>query len=287
MCLSIFLLLGILLSLVAITFVFPMPIGDVGGFTRYKTFPWMTLSIIIINTLVFMAWLAPKLYGSDSLFGGTLEAQVQAIYPYIKAVWTYGYREEYIRNGTSIGAGVAFTAIFMHGDMWHLFGNMVYLWTFGRRLEDACGPWRFLVFYLIAGMIASVGSTLLNPSAEDVPGIGASGAIAGVLGAYLLLFFDKKIATLWGIGSIGRFFYRLFNNKDRAPLFKNSVNIPAWTLLIFFAIQNTVFGLITITEGQGAGTNYLAHFVGFIGGLFVFLFLRKDLLIRYMKGRTL
>ena len=86
------------------------------------------------------------------------------------------------------------TSIFLHGDPFHLIGNMLFLWVFGRRVEDACGPTRFLLFYLLAGTSADLITALVLPS-EDIPGIGASGAIFGVMGAYLLLFPDGRIRT--------------------------------------------------------------------------------------------
>ena len=98
-----------------------------------------------------------------------------------------------------------FTSMFMHSDMWHLLGNMIFLWAFGRRVEDACGSWRFMIFYLCAGMIANIGSESLNPSQVDLPGIGASGAISGVMGAYLILFPNGLVTCFWGIGIILRF----------------------------------------------------------------------------------
>jgi membrane associated rhomboid family serine protease len=285
-CGSLFFLLFILLAIFLISFVFPLPVSDGGKTTRYKTIPWATFLLIIINVGVFMAWLAPKLYVQAGYEGSSLEGQVFALYPYIEAVWTYGFRKTYLQEGASIGAFVTFTSMFMHADFWHLFGNMAYLWTFGHRLEDACGPWRFLGFYLVSGMIANMGSALLNPSSADVPGIGASGAIAGVMGAYLLLFFDTRILSLWGIGSLVRLPYAIFAGKN-VPLWRWTIPIPAWVLLIFFGLQNTLLAVEVIREGQTGGVNYLAHYAGFVAGLLVFLFVRKDLVNRYLSGRSL
>lgn len=91
----------------------------------------MTYSLIAINCVVFLFWQAPELYRS-----GTIYDYVE----YVQKIWLYGYRESYLREGESIGAFVTFTSIFMHGDFFHLLGNMIYLWAFGYRVEDACGP---------------------------------------------------------------------------------------------------------------------------------------------------
>src|SRR5690606_19085240 len=160
---------------------------------------------------------------------------------YVEQIWTYGYRGGFMREGVSIGAFVTFTSIFMHADMWHLLGNMVFLWTFGRRLEDACGPWRYLIFYLLAGMVANLGSVLLNTSSIDRPSIGASGAISGVMGAYLLLFPGAQVLCFWVIMSILRvplvYLARVFRSKGElraANAWRWTIRVPAWMLLIYF-----------------------------------------------------
>lgn len=284
-CNSLFFLIFILIAIFIVSFPFPLPVSDGGQKTRYKSIPWATFGLITINIIVFVVWLAPKLYVQEG-YGGTLEAQVYAIYPYIEAIWTYGFRESYLQEGASIGAFVTFTSMFMHADFWHLFGNMAYLWTFGYRLEDACGPWRYLAFYLVSGMVANIGSAVLNPGATDIPGIGASGAIAGVMGAYLLLFFDTRILSLWGLASLVRVPYGLVT-KD-VPVWRWLIPIPAWALLIFFAVESTVFSIFAIQQGgQGSGVNYLAHYAGFAAGLLIFFFTRKDVATRYVQGRTL
>jgi membrane associated rhomboid family serine protease len=281
MCLLLFFLLYILLVLFLLTFFLPLPINDAGS-VRYRSTPWMTFSLIIINSLVFLVWLAPDLYQAQEL-------TTDAIWDYITKVWTYGYRETVIRDGTGLGAFTTFTSMFMHADLWHLFGNMVFLWAFGRRIEDACGHWRFLAFYLLAGMVANMGGALLNPAEGDRPGIGASGAIAGVMGAYLLLYPGATVVALWGIGSILRVPYAAvkIGAGDNIPLWRWSVSLPAW-LLLEFALENTIPSLEVIVRGtDSGGVNYLAHLTGFLAALTIFLFVRKDLLTRYIAGRSL
>ncbi len=276
-------LLCILLPLFLGTLFFPLPFNDGQKRMRYETIPWATIGLIIVNTIIFMVWLAPSYYQSW-LNATTTEGYIRDVYPYIENVWTYGYRIKYLREFQSVGAFVAFTSMFMHGDLGHLAGNMIYLWTFGHRLEDACGSWRFLAFYLTAGMIASMGSFIFEDFLGDAPGIGASGAIAGVMGAYLLLFFDTRIGSLWLGASILRLPYGLFTDK---PLWRWMIPIPAWALLLFFLGQNIAFFVIAYGADVQTGVNYLAHITGFLAGILIFFFTRKDLTMRYMEGRAL
>ncbi len=195
MCYLILVVAFFLLILLFSTFLSPLPIND-SGLTRYRTVPWATLSLIILNTVIFVLWIAPDLYVQSGE-----EMTVEPDYTrYMEKVTIYGYSETALRDGTGVAAFAAFSSMFMHAHFWHLFGNMVYLWTFGRRVEDACGSWRFLGFYLLVGMLADVGSVLFNPAMDWRPSVGASGAIAGVMGAYLLLFPTAKVNCLWGLG---------------------------------------------------------------------------------------
>lgn len=274
-----------ILGFLLLTFFFPVPFGDVRRSVRYRTIPWVTVSLIIINSLVFFLYQATNWY--DALMIGDAGSFVS----YAKQIWTYGYRESYLREGQSIGAFITFTSIFMHADIFHLLFNMFYLWAFGYRLEDACGPWRFLLFYLLAGMVANLGSVALNPSDVDLPGIGASGAIAGVMGAYLILFHTEWIACIWGLGSLVRLpvvFFLKTTDDRKIKWWRWTIPLPAWLLLGAFLIQNLIPSLVVIREGNDeGGVNNLAHLTGFLAGLAVFLFVRKDLMMRYLQGRAL
>jgi membrane associated rhomboid family serine protease len=284
MCLLAAFLVYFLIVLFLTALFWPLPIND-AGVVRYRSIGWATLSIIVINTVIFVLWIAPDLYANQS---GAMNIAVR--YGYHAKMNIYGYSELALCRGTGIGALAAFSSMFMHADFWHLFGNMVYLWTFGRRVEDACGAWRFLLFYLTAGMVAFVGFALLNPALNVAPGVGASGAIAGVMGAYLLLFPGAKIVTLWGIGTIVRFpivLVRLLL-RHKIRFWRWTISLPAWLLLIAFAVENTIPSVEVIMSGQDTGgVAYLAHLAGFLAALLVFLFVRKDLLIRYLSGRSL
>ena len=143
------------------------------------------------------------------------------------------------------------TSMFLHGGWLHLLGNMLFLWVFGRNLEDLIGGWRFLVFYLVCGLLAGVVQVLANPYAR-VPTIGASGAIAGVMGAYLIKFPRSQIDTL----------VPLF-------IFFTRLAIPAPFYLLFWFGMQFLNGFETIGNRNysGGGVAVFAHIGGFIAGM--------------------
>ena len=265
----------VLITLFLMSFVFPLPFSDTGT-VRYNTLPTMTFLLIIVNSLIFMAWQAPELYQARS------PADLQA---YLDKIWTFGYRDVFMREGESIGAFTTFSSMFMHTDFEHLFGNMIYLWTFGRRVEDACGSWRYLLYYLAAGMIANIGSEVLNPANVDIPSIGASGAIAGIMGAYLILFPGARINCLWIVGSILRIPTAIVSRKTPWTW---SLPIPAGFLLVYFAVSEALPSFETMQRGDAlGGVNHLAHLMGFLAAILILLYVRKDLLVRFIAGRSL
>jgi membrane associated rhomboid family serine protease len=144
-----------------------------------------------------------------------------------------------------------FTSMFLHGGWMHLIGNMLYLWVFGRNIEDLIGGGRFLTLYLLCGLVAAVVHVIFNPYSR-MPTIGASGAIAGIMGAYLVKFPRARIVTLVPI-----FF------------FFTTVELPAAILLVFwFAIQFfSGFGSLAENDYSGGGTAWFAHIGGFIAGM--------------------
>jgi membrane associated rhomboid family serine protease len=147
-----------------------------------------------------------------------------------------------------------FTSMFLHGGLFHVAGNMLYLWIFGNNVEDTLGHARFVVFYLASGVGAALGQTAFGPE-STVPMIGASGAVSGVLGAYLLLFPRANVLTLIVLG----FFIRL-------------VRIPAVIVLgLWFAVQ-FLNGLVTWSASAsggaaGGGVAWFAHIGGFLVGM--------------------
>jgi membrane associated rhomboid family serine protease len=139
------------------------------------------------------------------------------------------------------------TSMFLHGGWLHLIGNMLYLWIFGNNVEDAMGHVRFIVFYLLCGTAAALFQSWHDPL-SDTPMIGASGAIAGVLGAYLLLHPRARVLVLIPLG-----------------LFSQLLRIPAWiVLLVWIVLQFFLGAAATPTEG---GVAYWAHVGGFAAGL--------------------
>ncbi len=142
----------------------------------------------------------------------------------------------------------ALTAMFLHGGWLHLLGNLLYLYVFGNNVEDRLGRVRFLLFYLVCGFAATYGFAVVSPSSQT-PLVGASGAIAGVLGAYLVLF---PRARVW---SLLTFFFFL------------PVRLPAWVVLgSWFVLQALYSGGAGITDATGGGVAYLAHVLGFAVG---------------------
>ncbi|MCK6581343.1 MAG: rhomboid family intramembrane serine protease [Anaerolineae bacterium] len=269
--------LAVLLVLFEMSVIYPLPLSDIGA-VRYRTMPTMTYLLIIVNALVFIAWQAPDIYGVE------LDSY-RDLQPYMDKIWTYGYRDVFMTEGLSIGAFTTFTSMFMHGDIWHLFGNMIFLWAFGRRLEDACGPWRYLLFYLTAGMVANLGSVVLNPVQGELPSVGASGAIAGVMGAFLVLFPRARIQCLWFIGMILWIPYRAITRQEN--IFSRYIVLPAGLFLLYFAFRELLPSLETITQGDNVGgVNNLAHLLGFAAGPLILLFVRKDLLVRFITRRA-
>ena len=146
-----------------------------------------------------------------------------------------------------------FTSMFMHGGLFHIGGNMLFLWIFGNNVEDTLGHGRYLIFYLACGVAAALAQTAIGPS-SPIPMVGASGAVSGVLGSYLLLFPHAHVTTLIILG----FFFRL-------------VKIPAVIVLGFWIVLQLLNGLGSF--GAAGGVAFFAHIGGFVAGmglLFVF-----------------
>jgi membrane associated rhomboid family serine protease len=150
------------------------------------------------------------------------------------------------------------TSMFLHGGLFHIAGNMLYLWIFGNNVEDTLGHGRFVVFYVLCGVAAALGQTLVNPSSR-VPMIGASGAVSGVLGAYLLLFPRATILTLVTFGFFVRF-----------------LHVPALVVLGFWIVVQFANGVLTlgVSRGEGGGVAWFAHIAGFLAGLLLLFVFR-------------
>ena len=196
-----------------------------------RTFPIITITIVLVNILVFLR----SLMLTDGL--GRHVVQAYALIPKELLVAATARPDLLPYNILTI-----FTSMFLHGGILHLGGNMLYLWIFGKNVEDATGHSRFILFYLFSGVAAALVQCSVDPG-STVPMIGASGAVSGILGAYLLLYPRARVKTLIFIF-----------------LFITTVDIPAMVLLsLWFFVQ------IIFSHGQGVA--WFAHIGGFLFGL--------------------
>ena len=149
------------------------------------------------------------------------------------------------------------TSQFLHGGWLHLLGNLLFLWIFGNNVEDRLGRFRFLLFYLVGGVVAGLAQVVIDPG-STIPMVGASGAIAATLGAYLVLFPRARITSLVFLG----FFYQL-------------IDVPAVVVLVFWFVLQLIDGLasIGVTDTAGGGVAFFAHIGGFVFGVIVGLVL--------------
>lgn len=161
-------------------------------------------------------------------------------------------------------AGNVLSSMFLHGSWAHLLGNMWFLWLFGNNVEDSMTRPRFVLFYLLSGLAAAALQVAAGP-ASPVPMVGASGAISGVMGGYLLLFPGVRVWTLIPMG-----------------IFTRSVALPAWMMLLYWAALQFLGGLSRVGAGAEGGVAFWAHVGGFVAGLaLVKLFTRRDRLARH------
>ena len=227
-----------------------------------EKFPVVTVALIVINVLAYFLWQRGGITLGDPSSPHYFDNLVRySEFPY--EVTHPGQQcipvnEQTFECARSYGAQydlpptylTVFTAMFMHGGLLHLGGNMLFLWIFGNNVEDSMGPVKFLIFYLLAGLAATAGQLLVGPDAK-VPNLGASGAIAGVLGGYILLFPRARVVTVIFIV----FFFTI-------------VELPALAILGFWFIQQLLFGYFDLNSGGvGGGVAYFAHIGGFAFGL--------------------
>ncbi|MDC4222904.1 MAG: rhomboid family intramembrane serine protease [Candidatus Manganitrophus sp.] len=163
-----------------------------------------------------------------------------------------------------MAASSVLTSMFLHGGLMHVAGNMLYLWIFGNNIEDVMGHVRFIFFYIVCGVLAAYSHALTEPGSR-VPMIGASGAVSGVLGAYLLLFPHAKVLTLVPIG----FFIQI-------------IRIPAVLVLGIWFLVQTVSGLFS--GGQLGGIAWFAHVGGFLAGMALIYPFKKKQRQRRQEG---
>lgn len=217
-----------------------------------QTLAFVTVSVIILNSVVFLYQLSLGPHEPSLVMKyGAIPYELTHGAPAVPAV----ARRDIGLTGSTLIIGKIVTSMFLHGGIFHLLGNMLYLWIFGNNIEDVMGHRRFIVFYLICGAVAAYAHALTAPD-TIVPMIGASGAISGVLGAYLVLFPRARILTLVPLG-----------------FFLQVVRLPAVVLLGFWILMQFVNGAFDL--GQPSGVAWFAHIGGFLAGVVLVGFFRK------------
>lgn len=206
-----------------------------------RTYPFITLAILIVNVLVFMYQMTLDMQGIESFIYRTAAIPVE-----ITRLYDIEPKAAVPLPFTLI------TAMFVHGGLVHVGGNMLFLWIFGDNVEDRFGHIIFLLFYLLSGVAASFAHIVIDP-VSTMPMVGASGAIAGVLGAYFVLFPRAQIQTLVIL-----------------PLYISVARLPALFFLGFwFVFQLLSSGASLTAEG---GVAWFAHIGGFLAGIVCALF---------------
>ncbi len=214
-----------------------MPIRDRMPTTR---FPLVTVVLILINIVVF-GW-------QMLILGGGGEEALQ------QAVTTWGVVPARVANDPGPLTWLTFvTSMFMHGGFMHILGNMLYLWIFGNNIEDVLGRFWFIIFYLLCGFAASAAQVVMSWG-SSIPGIGASGAIAGVLAAYLLFFPTARVDTLIFLG-----------------LFARIAALPAVLVLGLWFVLQLFNGALSFGISESGGVAWFAHIGGFVAGLILCL----------------
>jgi len=203
-----------------------------------KIVPVMTVGLIGLNVLVFLYQISLGPGGAEVFI-----YQFGAIPAVIFG--SQNLPSELVAIPASLSV---FTSMFLHGGFLHLIGNMLYLWIFGNNIEDAMGHGRFILFYLLTGVAASMAHFFTDLNSE-IPTIGASGAISGILGAYILLYPRAQVLVLIFLGFFIRVMY-----------------VPAGLALGFYFLLQILQGTLTFGQG-GGGVAWFAHIGGFMAGL--------------------
>ncbi len=208
-----------------------LPVQD---FRPTRIYPVVTYTIIVANVVVFILEYFLDLTGGLNWF-----FEEFAMTPY------YIVQGEYLYT--------LITAMFLHSGFAHIFFNMLYLYIFGNNVEDSMGHGRFILFYVLCGILASFAHIYTDPSSQ-IPTLGASGAIAGVLGAYLVLYPKERIGALLG------YMY---------------VRVPAIAVLLSWFVLQLFSGFLSLGTGSSGGIAFFAHIGGFIAGLILIFIFRK------------
>lgn len=250
------------------------PIGD-DNQGRLTT-PIVVYSLIAINIIVFLMQLSggDQFTLSYAAVPYKITHNVTVVPPGVHGALPPGANESVaVRRGLPVPQGIPqeegpspiyltlLTSMFMHGGFMHIAGNLLYLWIFGDNIEDNFGHLKFLIFYLICGFVASFAQILADPD-SIIPSLGASGAIAGVLGSYLVMFPRNRVRSILPLGFIW-----------------TTVELPAVIVLGFWIViqiasQYTAMASAKATA-QSGGVAYMAHIGGFVSGLILCFILRQ------------
>ena len=209
------------------------------------TTPFVTYAIIAVCVFVFILEIGSNSYNSGKLFYS---------YGLVPAVLTG--KAELPSHLAALPAELTLlTSMFMHGGFMHLIGNMLYMWIFADNIEDEIGPVKFFIFYILAGIAAALTQVFMNTS-STIPMIGASGAIGGVLGAYIVNHHKAKVLVLIPLG-----------------FFKQIIKVPALFVLGFWFVLQFISS--SLSSSSGGGVAYGAHIGGFVFGVVAILFFNK------------
>ncbi|MDO8283255.1 MAG: rhomboid family intramembrane serine protease [Thermodesulfovibrionia bacterium] len=210
-----------------------------------STFPFVTIMLIVANIYIFFYTITHMSNPEE----------------YKNIVYSYGAIPSYLLSFDKLQpihpSLTVFTSMFMHGGFLHLGSNMLYLWIFGNNIEDTLGHFWFLIFYLMCGIAAAYAHAFTAPSSL-MPMIGASGAVSGVLGAYILMFPRAKVYTLIFLG----FFIQV-------------IRLPAYFVIGFWIVIQLLNGLVSKGVAGEGGVAWFAHIGGFLAGLALIMLLPK------------
>ncbi len=201
--------------------------------------PIVTIALIVLCSLVFLYEVSlPDQAGEAFVFQyGAIPASI------------FGHEAALPENAVAVPVTLTLlTSMFLHGGWMHLIGNMLYLWIFGNNIEDVMGHVKFVIFYVVCGLLAAMSHALTDPS-SGIPMVGASGAISGVLGAYLLLYPRAQVLVLIPLG-----------------IFMRTMYVPAGFVLGFWFVLQLLSGGMSMGQG-GGGVAFFAHVGGFLAGM--------------------
>ena len=238
-----------------------LPLKDINPTVRT---PYVTITLIGVNVLVYIyqMLLGPQFHAFIASFGAT-PFEITRMTDLV-GTFSLGRSGLVHYPGPSPILLTLFTSMFMHGSLLHLGGNMLYLWIFGNNIEDVLGPARFILFYLVCGLAAHTLHIGMDPS-SIIPTVGASGAISGVIGAYLIAYPRARVLTLVFLG----FFIRM-------------AVVPAFIIIVFWFVIQLVSAMVSLGGMHGGGVAWFAHLGGFIAGIALIYAMAGDT-IRWLR----